>query len=91
MQKMQKVQTSLRIDEIKFLKAKEILADLGINFTEAVNIFTSMIVAKKGLPFEVKLPNKETKKVINDITANKNMKEVSLNELKVEMGFDEKT
>lgn len=88
---MQKVQTSLRIDEIKFLKAKEILADLGINFTEAVNIFTSMIVAKKGLPFEVKLPNKETKKVINDITANKNMKEVSLNELKVEMGFDEKT
>ena len=88
---MQKVQTSLRIDEIKFIKAKEILAELGINFTEAVNIFTSMIVAKQGLPFEVKLPNKETKQAINDITSNKNIKEITLNELKVEMGFDEKT
>ena len=88
---MQKVQTSLRIDEVKFIKAKEILADLGINFTEAVNIFTSMIVVKQGLPFEVKLPNKETKQAINDITANKNIKEITLNELKVEMGFDEKT
>ncbi|MCU7837700.1 MAG: type II toxin-antitoxin system RelB/DinJ family antitoxin [gamma proteobacterium symbiont of Taylorina sp.] len=88
---MQKVQTSLRIDEVKFIKAKEILADLGINFTEAVNIFTSMIVAKQGLPFEVKLPNKKTKQAINDITTNKNIKEVTLNELKVEMGFDEKT
>lgn len=88
---MQKIQTSLRIDEIKLLEAKKILADLGINFTEAVNIFTNMIVAKQGLPFEVKLPNAETKQVLKEIVANKNMKEVTLKELKSEMGFKEKT
>lgn len=88
---MQKIQTSLRIDEIKLLEAKKILADLGINFTEAVNIFTNMIVAKRGLPFEVKLPNAETKQVLKEIVANKNMKEVTLKELKSEMGFKEKT
>ncbi len=87
---MQKVQTSLRLDEDKFREAKEILGQLGMNFTEAVNIFTSMIVAKHGLPFEVKLPNKETSEAMQDIRAKRNSKEVTLDELKVEMGLDAK-
>ncbi|WP_230991028.1 type II toxin-antitoxin system RelB/DinJ family antitoxin [Bathymodiolus platifrons methanotrophic gill symbiont] len=33
------------------------LADLGLNFSEAVNIFTNLIVAKQGLPFNLKFPN----------------------------------
>ena len=40
---MQKIQTSLRIDAVKLKEAKEILDELGMNFTEAVNIFTSML------------------------------------------------
>ena len=55
-----KVQTSLRIEEETLIQAKAILASLGMNFTDAVNIFTKMIVQTKGLPFEVKLPNAET-------------------------------
>ena len=62
-----KVQISLRIDEDRLLEAKEILAQLGLNFTEAVNIFTSMVVAKRGLPFDVALPNRETRAVMRDI------------------------
>ena len=55
-----KVQTSMRIEEATFNEAKAILAGLGMNFTDAVNIFVSMVVQTKGLPFEVKLPNAET-------------------------------
>ncbi|SKA97361.1 DNA-damage-inducible protein J [Thiothrix eikelboomii] len=55
-----KVQTSMRIEESTFNEAKAILASLGMNFTDAVNIFASMVVQAKGLPFEVKLPNAET-------------------------------
>ena len=55
-----KVQTSMRIEEETLIQAKAILASLGMNFTDAVNIFTKMIVQTKGLPFEVKLPNAET-------------------------------
>jgi addiction module RelB/DinJ family antitoxin len=54
---MAKIQTSLRIEEESFNEAKEILARLGMNFSEAVNIFTSMVVRHKGLPFSVTLPN----------------------------------
>ena len=57
---MSKVQTSLRLEEETFLEAKSILKSLGMNFTEAVNVFASMVVQERGLPFEVKLPNDET-------------------------------
>ena len=52
---MPKVQTSLRLEEKTFQEAKEILASLGMNFTEAVNIFAAMVVQERGLPFDVKL------------------------------------
>ena len=52
---MSKVQTSLRLEEETFNEAKRILASLGMNFTEAVNIFTSMVVQERGLPFDVKI------------------------------------
>ena len=52
---MSKIQTSLRIEEETLSEAKEILASLGMNFTEAVNIFTAMVVQERGLPFDVKI------------------------------------
>jgi DNA-damage-inducible protein J len=52
-----KIQTSLRIEQNSLQDAKKILDEMGMNFSEAVNIFTKMIVAHRGLPFEVKLPN----------------------------------
>jgi len=68
---MSTVQTSLRLDADKFLEAKEILKSLGLNFTDAVNIFTSMVVANKGLPFEVKLPSKAFQKSMDELDAKK--------------------
>jgi DNA-damage-inducible protein J len=52
-----KIQTSLRIDQNSLQDAKEILDKMGMNFSEAVNIFTKMIVFHRGLPFDVKLPD----------------------------------
>jgi len=52
---MSKVQISLELEEETFLEAKKILKALGMNFTEAVNIFASMIVQERGLPFDVKI------------------------------------
>ena len=54
-----KVQTSLRVDKQSLQEAKEILEKVGMNFSEAVNIFTKMIVYHKGLPFDVKIPSND--------------------------------
>lgn len=79
---MSKVQTSLRIDEESLIEAKEILKSLGMNFTEAVNVFTCMVVQTKGLPFDVKIPNKETAKVIKEARKGINIDDFSLDEIK---------
>ena len=81
---MPKVQTSLRLEEETFKEAKEILNALGMNFTQAVNIFASMVVQEKGLPFVVKLPNKETIKAMQEVE-NRETEVVSFGELKEEM------
>ncbi|WP_457607956.1 type II toxin-antitoxin system RelB/DinJ family antitoxin [Nitratifractor sp.] len=50
---MAKIQTSLRIEQETFEESKKILKSLGLNFSEAVNIFAAMVVQERGLPFEV--------------------------------------
>lgn len=40
--------------------AEKILKKLGLSTTEAINLFLSQIRLHKGLPFEVKIPNKTT-------------------------------
>jgi len=53
-----------------------------LSYSEAVNIFTAMIVKHKGLPFEIKIPNETTQKAIKEARAGKNIKEISIDELK---------
>ena len=77
-----KVQTSLRLDEDVLIEAKIILKSLGMNFTEAVNVFANMVVQERGLPFAVKVPNKETQKVIEESRKGMNVEEFSFEELK---------
>ncbi|RTZ90031.1 MAG: type II toxin-antitoxin system antitoxin, RelB/DinJ family [Deltaproteobacteria bacterium] len=40
-------------------KAGEILARLGMNHSEAINIFYSLIIENEGLPFPVRLPDRK--------------------------------
>ena len=78
---MAKVQTSLRIDQQPLIEAKTILANLGMNYTEAVNIFTNMVVQSRGLPFAVKIPNGQTVKVIDEARQGVNVDDFSVEEL----------
>jgi len=76
-----KVQTTIRVDKDKLQLSKEILSNLGLTFSEAVNLFTNMIVQTKGLPFEIKLSDEMLKR-IEDVENNRNLEEVSFEELK---------
>ena len=51
---MARIEPDLKTD------AEKILKKLGLSTTEAINLFLSQIRLHKGLPFEVKIPNKTT-------------------------------
>ena len=73
--------TSIKLDvEIK-AKAKKIFKELGITMGEAVNIFLNQVALHKGLPFEVKIPNAETRQAIEDARKGINMEETSIEEM----------
>ncbi len=63
-----------RIDPQLKQAVQKILDKLGISQTEAINMFYSQIELNQGLPFEVKIPNRQTKKAIEDAEKGINMK-----------------
>ena len=59
---------SIRVDELNYTLAKEILAKLGLKYSQAIAVFNNMIVIQhQGLPFDVKIPTKETKIALNEL------------------------
>ena len=62
-----------RIEENIKAKVEKILKTLGLTTTEAVNLFLHQIIINKGLPFEVKIPNKETLKTFKNTDAGKDL------------------
>ena len=66
-----KTQTTIRVEESNYHQAKEILAQVGLNYSQAISVFNNMVVLNKGLPFNVKIPNKETQGALDDLKARK--------------------
>ncbi len=62
-----KTQTTIRVDELNYQLAKEILAKIGLSYSQAISVFNNMIVMNNGLPFDVKIPNKETEKALKEL------------------------
>ncbi|CAM3527628.1 type II toxin-antitoxin system RelB/DinJ family antitoxin [Parendozoicomonas haliclonae] len=48
-----------RIDESLKQDAEDILKQLGLNTSQAINLYFSQIVLRRGLPFDVSIPDEE--------------------------------
>ena len=60
-----------RIDEQLKARAQKVLHDVGLTTTEAVTLLMHQVVLHGGLPFEVRVPNKETREAIRESRAGK--------------------
>lgn len=67
-----------RVDQNLKHDAELIFSSLGLNMADAIRIFFMQVILNNGLPFEVKIPNKETRKAIKDSRLNKNLFPLSL-------------
>ncbi len=48
-------------------QAEVILNDLGLNLSSAINLFLKQLINYRGIPFDLRLPNKETMKAMDDV------------------------
>jgi DNA-damage-inducible protein J len=55
-------------------KAEAILKKLGMNYTEAINLFLRQVTLRKGLPFDVKIPNRITRETFEKTDRGKDLK-----------------
>jgi DNA-damage-inducible protein J len=79
---MHKVATiNTRIEPKLKTQAETILHKVGLTSAEAVRLFYTQICLKKGLPFEVKIPNKETIIAMQNADKRKTHRAKSVDEL----------
>jgi len=60
---------------------EDILKRLGLSATQAIGMFYQQVKYHNGIPFEVKIPNNETQKVIEEARKGTNVDDFSFDEL----------
>ncbi len=70
-----------RIDTKTKKQAKGILDKLGISMSEAIVVYMKQIVLQKGIPFELKLPNRATLQAMEQLESGKGVTFDSVDEL----------
>ena len=70
-----------RIEPGLKMETEKTLGELGLNMTQAITLFLQQVRLQKGLPFEVKLPTKETQKALKELETRDGKKFASVDAL----------
>ena len=69
-------------------QAEAILAELGLNSSEAIRMFYKQVTLRNGLPFEARIPNATTRKALRDAEAGRGMTDyASVDEMFKDLGI----
>ena len=68
-------------------EAETILKDLGLSVSNAYELFYRQVIANRGLPFELKVPNEKTVKAIENSRQGKGKKFETQEELFEDLGI----
>ena len=66
-----------RIDPEVKNRAQRVLNKLNISMSEAISIFLTQVSLNKGIPFEVKVPNKVTEEALRKAEKGEDLHEVA--------------
>lgn len=64
---------TIRTDRDLKLKVGQILKELGLNHSTAINIFYHQVLSYEGIPFPIRIPNKTTQKALENSRNGKNL------------------
>ncbi len=66
-----------RVDEHTKTEARRILESLGLNLSQGIVIFLRQVVFNKCIPFELKIPNDDTAKALEESERGEGLETVS--------------
>ena len=66
-----------RIDPETKNKAQDILKQLNLTMSEAINLFLTQVALNRGIPFDIRIPNDLTALTLNNAENNIDVHEVS--------------
>jgi len=67
-----KIRTNIYIDKDIKEEAQKLFSKFNISLSDAINLFLTQSVLNRGIPFEVKIPNRETQQTIKEAREIKN-------------------
>ena len=70
-----------RIDPRIKEEARSVLDELGMSMSEAIVVYLKQIILQRGIPFELKLPNKATSQAVQELESGKGVTFGSVDEL----------
>ena len=78
-----------RIDTATKERAVNALADMGLSVSDAIRLMLIRVADEQRLPFEVKVPNKETRAAIAELEAGKGQKFSTVAEMMAALDADD--
>ena len=81
-----------RVDENVKKEAETLFKKMGLNMSTAMNLFLKKCILEQGIPFELKVPNRETRKVLDEVEKGVGLSKTfdSIDELMEDLENDEK-
>ncbi len=78
-----------RIDTATKERAADALADMGLSLSDAIRLLLVRIADERRLPFEVKAPNRTTRRAIEELETGKGHKFKSVAEMMAKLNADD--
>lgn len=78
-----------RIDKATKVRAANALEAMGLSISDAIRLLMLRVADERRLPFEVKVPNLETRKAIDELEAKKGTKFRSIGALMEDLHEDD--
>ena len=82
---------SVRVDSVVKARAAKVLKSLGMSTSTAINVFLRQVVYQKGMPFELKIPDKLTLQAIKDLESGKSITSKNIDEFLKDSGIANRT
>lgn len=71
-------------------QADSVLKKIGVSASQVINALYAQIVMRKGIPFELKIPNEETRKALDELTSGKGKRFATFDEMVEDALADDK-